>query len=228
MLEPLDEPSPDVFPGESPAARGEGIEVRALERPSSKLLTYYTLFSLLFGPFFPIAFGYFYFRYRTLRYHFDDEGVSMRWGALFRREISLTYARIQDIHLVSNFVERRLGLAGERTSRWRKALGVFVTFHVVCLAWVFFRAPSFAGAGEMLLQLGRGGWDAAPNLNRTILAVLALGFVEQALPDDWGQRVYAHFVRAPALAQAAVLVAVLRLVGAIGQGGSSPFIYFQF
>lgn len=35
----------------------------------------------------------------------------MRWGILFRREILLNYARIQDIHLTSNFVERWLGLA---------------------------------------------------------------------------------------------------------------------
>jgi putative membrane protein len=35
----------------------------------------------------------------------------MRWGILFRREVSLTFARIQDIHLTSNFVERWLGLA---------------------------------------------------------------------------------------------------------------------
>jgi putative membrane protein len=54
---------------------------------------------------------YYTFRYRTLRYRFDDEGVTMSWGALFRREISLTYGRIQDIHLVSNLVERWLGLA---------------------------------------------------------------------------------------------------------------------
>ena len=35
----------------------------------------------------------------------------MRWGILFRREITLTYARIQDIHLTSNVVERWLKLA---------------------------------------------------------------------------------------------------------------------
>ena len=35
----------------------------------------------------------------------------MRWGMLFHREISLTYTRIQDIHLASNAVERYLGLA---------------------------------------------------------------------------------------------------------------------
>lgn len=35
----------------------------------------------------------------------------MRWGILFRREIIVNYARIQDIHLHSNLVERWLGLA---------------------------------------------------------------------------------------------------------------------
>ena len=35
----------------------------------------------------------------------------MRWGILFRRETLLNYARIQDIHLRSNLIERWLGLA---------------------------------------------------------------------------------------------------------------------
>jgi len=64
----------------------------------------------MLGPFFVFALVPLYFRYHTLRYEFDDEGVSMRWGVLFRREIHLTYARIQDIHLTSNVVERWLGL----------------------------------------------------------------------------------------------------------------------
>jgi putative membrane protein len=63
------------------------------------------------GPFFPFVLVPLYFRYHTMRYRFTDEGVSMSWGVLFRREINLTYARIQDIHLTSNFVERWLGLA---------------------------------------------------------------------------------------------------------------------
>jgi len=73
-------------------------------------MVYYALTSLLFGPFFFVILLPLFFRYRTLRYAFDDEGVSMRWGVLFRKEIHLTYARIQDIHLVSNVVERWLGL----------------------------------------------------------------------------------------------------------------------
>jgi len=86
-------------------------EILGLERPESGLMTYYVLTAFIAGPFFFIPLALLYFRYRTLRYRFDEEGISMRWGILFRREIHLTYSRIQDIHLVSNAVERWLGLA---------------------------------------------------------------------------------------------------------------------
>jgi putative membrane protein len=46
-----------------------------------------------------------------MRYGFSDDGISMSWGILFRREVIVNYARIQDIHLRSNIVERWLGLA---------------------------------------------------------------------------------------------------------------------
>jgi putative membrane protein len=88
------------------------LQGKPIERqPDGSLLIWYAIGSFALGPFFFIALLPLYFRYHTLRYRFDEEGVSMRWGILFRREISLTYARIQDIHLTSNFVERWLGLA---------------------------------------------------------------------------------------------------------------------
>lgn len=80
-------------------------------QPDRRLLTYYALGSLLLGPAFFVALIPLYFRYHTLRYEIDEEGITARWGILFRREVLLTYARIQDIHLTSNLVERWLGLA---------------------------------------------------------------------------------------------------------------------
>lgn len=82
-----------------------------IQRPLPSLLRYYQLSSLLWGPFFFIPLALQSLRYRTIRYHFDDEGVTMRWGGLERREVSLAYARIQDIHLSANVLERWLGLA---------------------------------------------------------------------------------------------------------------------
>ena len=86
-------------------------EILGLERPENGLMTYYVLMAFLAGPFFFIPLIPLFLRYRTMRYRFDEEGIAMSWGALFRREIHLTYSRIQDIHLVSNAVERWLGLA---------------------------------------------------------------------------------------------------------------------
>lgn len=79
-------------------------------RPTPALIKYYLLSSLLAGPFFFVPLMPLFARYRSLRYRIDAEGISMRWGVLFRREVSLNYARIQDIHLSSNLFERWLGL----------------------------------------------------------------------------------------------------------------------
>jgi putative membrane protein len=81
-----------------------------IRKPAPPLLGYYVLQSIATGPGLLVLLPLRWFRYHTLRYSFDEQGVTMRWGLLFRREITLTYARIQDIHLVSNVVERWLGL----------------------------------------------------------------------------------------------------------------------
>ena len=82
-----------------------------ITRPNGALMKYYLIASLLTGPGFFVAILPLFFKYETLRYRFDDEGVSMSWGILFRREIYLTYRRIQDIHLTRNLLQRWLGLA---------------------------------------------------------------------------------------------------------------------
>ena len=87
-----------------------GLHVR-VEKPVRRLFSYYLLMAFAAFPALPFLLPYLYFRYHTLTYRLDEEGLSMSWGILFRREIHLTYARIQDIHLVSNVVERWLGLA---------------------------------------------------------------------------------------------------------------------
>lgn len=84
--------------------------ILAIERPHPSLFTYYCLTLLVFPPLLPILILPMWFRYHTMRYRFTAEGISMSWGVLFRRETIVNYARIQDIHLRSNFVERWLGL----------------------------------------------------------------------------------------------------------------------
>lgn len=88
-----------------------GFDPRTIQRPDPALMTYYVLVSLLTLVGFPIVLLAYYIRYRTLRYKFDDEGISMSVGLFFKKEILLTYRRIQDIHVSRNLFERWLGLA---------------------------------------------------------------------------------------------------------------------
>jgi len=93
------------------AATQPPFDPTTITRPAPALMTYYVLCSALTVVLFPIMVIAFGIRYRTLRYAFDDEGVSMSWGMLFKREVYLTYRRIQDIHVTRNVFHRWLGLS---------------------------------------------------------------------------------------------------------------------
>ncbi|CAN5677885.1 hypothetical protein BH23GEM11_BH23GEM11_07280 [soil metagenome] len=84
---------------------------RAITRPDPALHKYYLIVSLAGVIFFPLIYIPLLFRYRTLRYRFDEDGVSMSWGRFFERETYLTYRRIQDIQVTRGVIQRRLGLA---------------------------------------------------------------------------------------------------------------------
>ncbi len=84
---------------------------RTITRPDPALHTYYVIVSLFGFILFPLIYIPYLFKYKTLRYRFDDEGVSMSWGRFFQRETYLTYRRIQDIQMTRGVIQRRLGLA---------------------------------------------------------------------------------------------------------------------
>jgi len=90
-----------------PPTTQEEARIFAITRPDANLLVQFFLWSVASVVFFPVVF----FRYHTMRYRFDSEGISMSWGLLFRREVNLTYSRIQDIHLSRGIIERWLGIA---------------------------------------------------------------------------------------------------------------------
>lgn len=103
----------------------------------------------------------------------------------------------------------------------------FLTFHYVCLAWIFFRAPDFHGAMAVLRQIVRGGLHAG-NLTRGIVLCLAVGFVTHLLPDRAFTRMRDGFIRLPALAQGAVLFVIALVLREVASSAVVPFVYFQF
>lgn len=85
--------------------------IASITRPVEKLFTYYVLKAIATTVGFFITMPVLYFRFHTMKYRFDEEGIRMSWGIIFRHQVILNYARIQDIHLESNAIERYLGLA---------------------------------------------------------------------------------------------------------------------
>jgi alginate O-acetyltransferase complex protein AlgI len=130
------------------------------------------------------------------------------------------------IHGVALSVERwgREHLNGFRLPAW---LAWLVTFHVVCLAWVFFRSPNLSTAFDMLGQIGAAGPSPLVTVPMVFLTLAAIAV--QALPSGWWRRAESWLVARPVAAQGVAFGALLVVAdAAVGQQGVAPFIYFQF
>ena len=123
--------------------------------------------------------------------------------------------------------ERRGGRERDDTA-WRRTWQRVLTFHVVCFAWVFFRADSFSDAWAVLERLVTAWGEPSPLVTGGVLAAIAGGIGSQYLPRGLPLAVMARFSRLPVPAQAGVLAVGLLLTHALGPEGVAPFIYFQF
>ena len=127
-----------------------------------------------------------------------------------------------------------VALSGERWARERFGisrvpawLGWLVTFNVVCLAWVFFRAPDVSVALDVLGRLGAGGPSPLVTLPVVFLTVAAIAV--QGVPPGWWRDAEAWVVARPAVAQGVALgLLVVAADAAVGQQGVAPFIYYRF
>jgi len=118
---------------------------------------------------------------------------------------------------------RRHGLS-DRGRRW---VGRAVTFHVVCLGWLFFRADSVGTALHLLWRL-LFGWGPSPLVTPLVLGTIAAALAVQFVPRAATRAALAEISRLPAWAHAVAFGAFLVLVDVLGPSGIAPFIYFQF
>jgi hypothetical protein len=107
----------------------------------------------------------------------------------------------------------------------RQAIAWFVTFQLVCLGWVFFRATSFGNATEVLSRLFASGTTA---LDPVVVLVVVAALATQFIPRRWTDAAMANFSRWSILAQAFALGGVLIVIDVWGPVGVAPFIYFRF
>ena len=130
------------------------------------------------------------------------------------------------IHGVGLAIERRRGASATGWSS-NRFVSRLITFHIVCLAWVFFRAGSLPVAWTILTRAVTA-WGPAPLVTPAVLLVIVGALAVQFVPRDLGRRVQVAFASYSPLAQGAVLAVVLLLTDALGPQGVAPFIYFQF
>ena len=108
---------------------------------------------------------------------------------------------------------------------WRARI---ITFHLVCFAWIFFRADSFGTAKDVLDGLVTRWGDPSPLVTWTIGAAIAVGIASQYLPARIPRDLMDRFARLPVVAQATVLGLGLMVTSVMGPEGVAPFIYFRF
>src|SRR6266849_5826390 len=126
-------------------------------------------------------------------------------------------------------VERLLGVTGEEDGRrLPAAVSWFVTFHFVCLSWVFFRSPTLDGAQTYLGTLFSGEAVWSTTVTPLVACLLVAGAATQIIPNDWFDRLEIAYDRASLAVKVAVPSVVIFLVALAAPGGVPPFIYFQF
>ncbi|MCO4764544.1 MAG: MBOAT family protein [Myxococcales bacterium] len=143
------------------------------------------------------------------------------WGALQGLFLMTSRASLPR----RNAFAKRLGIPPMVLRIWR----TFVTFHLVCLSWVFFRAGTLDQALSILsraLQFTGSLMMSPQTMAHGVLGVAALLLVEVAVEryPAIGER----FRMAPTPLRWAGYYALIAAVVLAGVEGSSQFIYFQF
>jgi D-alanyl-lipoteichoic acid acyltransferase DltB (MBOAT superfamily) len=110
---------------------------------------------------------------------------------------------------------------------FRRFLRGFLTFHLVCAGWVFFRSVDMERAFEVFAALGNS-WTSAPSMNWGIAAVLLIGLLMQTSTVGKFDRFWKQFSTLPAVLQGAVIAIAVVGMDLLGPDGVAPFIYFQF
>src|SRR6195256_6053157 len=101
------------------------------------------------------------------------------------------------LHGAALVVGRVLGVTGEGGHRRVPAIvSWLVTFHFICLTWVFFRAPTLDGAQAYLSTLVSGAEVWSTTVTPMVALMLAFGALTQIIPNAWFDRLEVRYDRA--------------------------------
>jgi alginate O-acetyltransferase complex protein AlgI len=109
---------------------------------------------------------------------------------------------------------------------------VFITFHFVCICWIFFRASSMEIVGQMFHQIFTNfhGEIVLQFIAgyRAVLLLMVIGFALHFVPRSIELRIERYITRRSLVLKVIWMVAIILLVIQTKSAGVQPFIYFQF
>lgn len=118
------------------------------------------------------------------------------------------------------------------TPWWRVAINVFVTFNLVTIAFMFFRARSLEDVGTMFTQIATSFHASViPQFLMSyglIVALIIGALIVHFSPSRWTTALKERYGSLPLLIQVLILVVVLFLVIQFRQSDIVPFVYLQY
>ena len=123
-------------------------------------------------------------------------------------------------------LERMLGV-GKNSNALRQFIGWIITFHIVCAAWIFFRASDLDTALAMFAQLSELT-ASLDGLTWFTLALIALPLAFHFVRSDLTEWLSTRFADVNLSLAAFVFALGLLITLWLAPAGTAPFIYFQF
>ena len=116
--------------------------------------------------------------------------------------------------------------------RWQRFLGQVITFHLVCFAWIFFRADSMETALSVITQIKE---HFTPEVflqfvvgYKNVLSLLLVGYLLHFTSRKQELSFRSWVTNLPFLAQVFLFIGVIFLLIQIRSADAQPFIYFNF
>ena len=113
-----------------------------------------------------------------------------------------------------------------------KVLGVFITFHLVCIGWVFFRSDSLQTAITVFSQIKSGVnlslFSQFAKGYTSVLFLIILGYLLHFVPRKVESGFIGYFSRQNSFYLAILMALFIFLLIQVRSSEILPFIYFQF
>ncbi len=146
------------------------------------------------------------------------------WGALHGTALAL--------HKIWLTLVPSAKASGSEMSLTGRILGMVLTFHIVCLGWLLFRADSMATVQLMLTQIFTSfGTALIPQIlsgYSVLLGLLLAGYILHLLPSSLNAWACRTLHRGGFALQVVVVVVIIWCVMQTQSADIQPFIYFQF